>query len=96
LADRGYYKGTVNGEWGDDSVEAMRHFQADRKLDEDGKITALSLIGLGLGPVHDGRSGHNVEAPVPSPAAEVPAGEVPSGDTPAPEQTSSAAEHAPE
>ncbi|MBV8571130.1 MAG: peptidoglycan-binding protein [Acidobacteriaceae bacterium] len=55
LADKGYFKGPVNGEWGDDSVDAMRRFQTDQKLDTpDGKITALSLIGLGLGPKHDG------------------------------------------
>jgi peptidoglycan hydrolase-like protein with peptidoglycan-binding domain len=57
LADKGYYKGQVNGEWGDDSVEALKKFQADRKIDEDGKINSLSLIGLGLGPKHDGSSG---------------------------------------
>ncbi len=52
LADRGYFKGDVNGTWGDDSVAAMQRFQADQKLDPDGKINALTLIGLGLGPKH--------------------------------------------
>ena len=56
LADRGYFKGQANGEWGDDSVDALKRFQADQKLDPDGKINALSLIGLGLGPKHDGSS----------------------------------------
>lgn len=54
LADRGYFKGEVNGTWGADSVDALQRFQADQKLDNDGKINALTLIGLGLGPKHDG------------------------------------------
>lgn len=53
LADRGYFKGEVNGQWGDDSVDALKRFQADQKLDNDGKINSLTLIGLGLGPKHD-------------------------------------------
>ena len=54
LADRGYFKGAVNGEWGDDSIDALKRFQADQKLPDDGKINSLSLIGLGLGPKHNG------------------------------------------
>jgi Putative peptidoglycan binding domain len=54
LADRGYFKGEVNGVWGDDSIDALKRFQADQKLPDDGKISALSLTGLGLGPKHDG------------------------------------------
>lgn len=53
LADKGYFKGEVNGVWGADSVDALQRFQADRKLPNDGKISALSLIALGLGPKHD-------------------------------------------
>lgn len=53
LADRGYFKGQVNGQWGDDSTDAMRRFQADQKIDNDGKIDSLSLNALGLGPRHD-------------------------------------------
>jgi hypothetical protein len=53
LADRGYFKGEVNGEWRDDSVDALRRFQADQKLDDDGHLSALTLIGLGLGPKHN-------------------------------------------
>src|ERR1700761_7151770 len=52
LADHGYFKGQVNGQWGDDSVDALKRFQADQKLDDDGKISALTLTGLGLGPKH--------------------------------------------
>jgi peptidoglycan hydrolase-like protein with peptidoglycan-binding domain len=56
LADKGYYKGEVNGQWGDDSVSAMKKFQADQKLPDDGKISAPVLIGLGLGPKHEAAS----------------------------------------
>ena len=53
LADKGYFKGEVNGQWGDDSVAAIKQFQADQKLPDDGKISASTLIDLGLGPKHD-------------------------------------------
>lgn len=53
LADKGYYKGEIDGHWGDDSVSALKTFQADQKLPDDGKISALALIGLGLGPKHE-------------------------------------------
>jgi hypothetical protein len=56
LADRGYFKGEVNGQWGDDSTDALKRFQADQKLPNDGKIDSLSLIGLNLGPKHNGNS----------------------------------------
>jgi peptidoglycan hydrolase-like protein with peptidoglycan-binding domain len=59
LAERGYFKGEPNGEWNDDSVEALRRFQADQKLPDDGKLTAPSLTALGLGPRHDGASAAN-------------------------------------
>lgn len=50
LASKGYFKGSANGEWGPDSVDALRRFQADQSLEVDGKIGSLSLIALGLGP----------------------------------------------
>ncbi len=50
LADNGYYKGEVNGEWKADSSEALRRFQSDQNLKVDGKLGSLSLIALGLGP----------------------------------------------
>jgi N-acetylmuramoyl-L-alanine amidase len=50
LADKGYYSGTVNGVWGADAVEALKKFQQDQNLAVDGKLGALSLIALGLGP----------------------------------------------
>ena len=68
LADRGYFKGESNGTWGDDSVDALRKFQADQKLPDDGKISALSLTALGLGPRHDGSTASTV--PVQPPPAD--------------------------
>ena len=50
LAGKGYFKGVANGEWGPDSVDALRRFQADQSLEVDGKIGSVSLIALGLGP----------------------------------------------
>jgi len=57
LADKGYYKGDVTGQWNADSVDALRRFQADQNLTVDGKIGALSLIALGLGPNRDAMIG---------------------------------------
>ena len=53
LADRGYFKGSVDGNWDRDSVDAMKRFQKDQNLTSDGKISSLALIGLGLGPKHE-------------------------------------------
>jgi hypothetical protein len=54
LADKGYFKGETDGVWNADSMAALKQFQTDRNLTADGKISALSLIGLGLGPKHEG------------------------------------------
>ena len=35
-------------------MDAMKRYQASANLPNDGKISSLSLIGLGLGPKHDG------------------------------------------
>ena len=66
LADRGYFKGAVDGQWGDDSVDALKRFQADQRLSDDGKLGALTLLGLGLGPRHDGSSATDVPLAPPS------------------------------
>ena len=50
LIDKGYLHGEATGQWGADSVDALKRFQADQNITADGKISALSLIGLGLGP----------------------------------------------
>lgn len=50
LASRGYFTGEPDGTWGPASIDALRRFQHDQNLVEDGKIGSLSLIALGLGP----------------------------------------------
>jgi peptidoglycan hydrolase-like protein with peptidoglycan-binding domain len=50
LVAKGYFKNEPDGTWGPASVDALKHFQHDQKLAEDGKIGSLSLIALGLGP----------------------------------------------
>jgi len=50
LHDRGYLAGPVDGKWSADSVEALKRFQQDQNLEGDGKLGALSLVALGLGP----------------------------------------------
>lgn len=70
LAARGYFKGNANGVWGDDSIDALRRFQTDRKIsDNEGKINALSLNALGLGAKHDNSylSPSAVAGAIPSP-----------------------------
>ncbi len=53
LIGRGLLPGPATGKWGADSVAALKEFQASQKLEPTGKITALSLIRLGLGPKRD-------------------------------------------
>jgi peptidoglycan hydrolase-like protein with peptidoglycan-binding domain len=53
LIDKGYMQGSATGDWEPDSVAALRHFQADQKLEVSGKINSLTLIRLGLGPNRD-------------------------------------------
>jgi hypothetical protein len=69
LAERGYYKGEPNGLWQSDSVDALKAFQADLKLDTDGKINARSLQGLGLGAKHEGSAAGST--PIPPPTTEI-------------------------
>jgi peptidoglycan hydrolase-like protein with peptidoglycan-binding domain len=64
LAAKGYLPPeNANGAWNQTSVEALKRFQAEQKLESTGKINSLSLIALGLGPKHDA----SVKAPVPAP-----------------------------
>jgi hypothetical protein len=68
LASKGYLKSEPNGVWDSQSTDALRQFQADKKLDPSGKINAPSLIGLGLGP-QPPASAPQIPAPVsPAPA----------------------------
>jgi peptidoglycan hydrolase-like protein with peptidoglycan-binding domain len=50
LSAKGYFKGESDGTWGPSSIDALKRFQRDQNLVEDGKIGSLSLIALGLGP----------------------------------------------
>ncbi|MCX6623143.1 MAG: peptidoglycan-binding domain-containing protein [Acidobacteria bacterium] len=50
LIAKGYLKGTATGIWDSDSIDAIKRFQTDQKLAAGGKIEALTLIALGLGP----------------------------------------------
>jgi peptidoglycan hydrolase-like protein with peptidoglycan-binding domain len=50
LADKGYFRGEADGTWGPESVDALKRFQREQNLTEDGKLGSLSLIALGLGP----------------------------------------------
>lgn len=56
LAERGCFSGSPDGNWGPESVEALKRFQHEQNLTEDGKIGSLSLIALGLGPKHVARA----------------------------------------
>lgn len=84
LADKGYFKGEVNGQWGDDSVDALKRFQADQKLDDDGHLSALTLIGLGLGPKHDHDLGTPGAVSTPAATPSIPTSSVPQASTATP------------
>lgn len=66
LIDRGFLQGEPTGKWDSDSVEALRRFQADQQLTPTGKIDALSLIRLGLGPKRQNLAAN----PLPAPSSE--------------------------
>lgn len=59
LVDRGYLE-QASGNWDAASVAAMKKFQEDQALHVDGKLGALTLTALGLGP----RRGAFVVAPM--------------------------------
>jgi peptidoglycan hydrolase-like protein with peptidoglycan-binding domain len=63
LAEKGYFSGTLDGNWGPDSTDALKRFQREQNLDPDGKIGALSLMALGLGPRRGTASAQSVKAP---------------------------------
>jgi peptidoglycan hydrolase-like protein with peptidoglycan-binding domain len=67
LAAKGYLRSEdATGTWNQASVEALKRFQAEQKLESTGKINSLSLIALGLGPKHDA----TMKPPPPSPVQE--------------------------
>jgi hypothetical protein len=64
LAAKGYLKSEGTGVWDAQSIDALKRYQADQKEDPTGKITAASLIGLGLGP----KTAYVTNPPAPPPA----------------------------
>ena len=62
LYEQGYLSSEPTGIWNQESVAALRQFQADQKLSVTGRINSLTLINLGLGPSHPLSS----ETPIPS------------------------------
>jgi peptidoglycan hydrolase-like protein with peptidoglycan-binding domain len=66
LANSGYYSGPANGTWGDDSVKALQEFQQAQGLEPSGKLDALTLIRLDLGPDYgEDEAGTMASAPPP-------------------------------
>jgi peptidoglycan hydrolase-like protein with peptidoglycan-binding domain len=65
LASKGYFNGPVDGTWGPSSIDALKKFQRDQNLTEDGKIGSLSLLALGLGPKRMARAESSPEKPIP-------------------------------
>ncbi len=54
LAAKGYLKPEeATGTWNQTSADALKRFQADQNIEASGKVTAMSLIALGLGPKHE-------------------------------------------
>lgn len=65
LVEAGYDPGPTDGIWGTKSVAALEAYQRDQGLEPTGKIDALSLIRLGLGPKYDTQPQARVAAPGP-------------------------------
>jgi hypothetical protein len=64
LVAKGYLKPEdAGGVWNPASVDALKKFQAGQNLESTGKINALSLIALGLGPKHENAVGQVPDLP---------------------------------
>jgi peptidoglycan hydrolase-like protein with peptidoglycan-binding domain len=50
LVAKGYGTQEPDGVWGPQWIDSLKRFQQDQKLEPSGKLTALSIITLGLGP----------------------------------------------
>lgn len=54
LASKGYLQAEdATGSWNQNSIDALKRFQAAQNIESNGKINSLSLIALGLGPKRD-------------------------------------------
>jgi hypothetical protein len=72
LAAKGYLQPEeASGKWDQTSVDALKKFQADQKLDSTGKLNSLSLIALGLGPKYEPPAPATPAAPAASPAVTI-------------------------
>ena len=67
LSRGGYYKGEPNGKLDGGTQDALKNFQADNGISPTGKIDALTLEKLGLGPDTAG-VGAPKQTPPPPPA----------------------------
>ena len=67
LKARGYNPGPIDGRWGSRSAAALKRFERDHDLPADGRLDALVLIMLGLGPK---RSARTLDYEPPSPKKE--------------------------
>jgi hypothetical protein len=66
LVAKGYLKPEdATGVWSQGSVDALKRFQAEQKIESTGKINSLSLIALGLGPKHETAAARPPVAPQP-------------------------------
>ena len=64
LADKGFYRGPIDGVWSAECVQALKEFQESENLTIDGKLGARSIIALGLGPQRSADTQFMVKPPV--------------------------------
>ena len=57
LSNVGFYSGPADGNWNAESTKALAQFQQAQGLEPTGKIDALTLIRLDLGPDYDQAGG---------------------------------------
>ena len=56
LIRAGYLEGPADGAWGESSAKALSKFQLENGLESTGRIDALSLIKLDLGPKYENQT----------------------------------------
>jgi len=73
LAAKGYLTSEQStGTWNQASIDALKRFQAEQKIEPTGKINSLSLIALGLGPKRESAESKRATQPQ-SPVPDSPA-----------------------
>jgi len=70
LVAKGFLKpDDATGQWGQNSADALKKFQAAQNIESNGKINSLSLIALGLGPRRETPAGvPKLPPPAPAPS----------------------------